>query len=30
MGDEQVRRLAVLGADHRIVGIVALGDLATR
>ena len=30
MGDEQVRRLAVLGADRRIVGIVALGDLATR
>ena len=30
MGDAQVRRLAVLDADHQIVGIVALGDLATR
>ena len=30
MGDEQVRRLAVFDADRRIVGIVALGDLATR
>jgi CBS domain-containing protein len=30
MGDEQVRRLAVLGPDREIVGIVALGDLATR
>lgn len=30
MGDAQVRRLAVLDAEHRIVGIVALGDLATR
>lgn len=30
MGDAQVRRLAVLGADRQIVGIVALGDLATR
>lgn len=30
MGDEQVRRLAVLNAAHEIVGIVALGDLATR
>jgi len=30
MGDAQVRRLAVLGADHKIAGIVALGDLATR
>jgi CBS domain-containing protein len=30
MGDAQVRRLAVLDSDRRIVGIVALGDLATR
>ncbi|HEX2540675.1 MAG TPA: CBS domain-containing protein [Caldimonas sp.] len=30
MGDEQVRRLAVLDAGNEIVGIVALGDLATR
>ena len=30
MGEEQVRRLAVLDAGNEIVGIVALGDLATR
>ncbi len=30
MGDAQVRRIAVLDAEHRIVGIVALADLATR
>jgi CBS domain-containing protein len=30
MGTEQVRRLAVLDAARQIVGIVALGDLATR
>ncbi|NUZ04314.1 CBS domain-containing protein [Piscinibacter koreensis] len=30
MGDEQVRRLPVLSASREIVGIVALGDLATR
>jgi len=30
MGDAQLRRLAVLDAEHRIVGIVALADLATR
>ncbi len=30
MGEQQVRRLAVLDAAHEIVGIVALGDLATR
>ena len=30
MGDEQVRRLPVLNAAKEIVGIVALGDLATR
>lgn len=30
MGDAQVRRLAVFDADRRIVGIVALGDMATR
>ena len=29
-GDEQVRRLAVLDANDEIVGIVALGDIATR
>ena len=30
MGRSQVRRLAVLDANDEIVGIVALGDLATR
>ncbi|MDQ6680347.1 MAG: CBS domain-containing protein [Pseudomonadota bacterium] len=30
MGDDQVRRLTVLNAAREIVGIVALGDLATR
>lgn len=30
MGDAQVRRLAVLDADRQVVGIVALGDLATK
>ena len=30
MGAQQVRRLAVLSVEHEIVGIVALGDLATR
>jgi CBS domain-containing protein len=30
MGDAQIRRLAVLGEDRKIAGIVALGDLATR
>ncbi len=30
MGEQQVRRLAVLDARHEIVGIVALGDFATR
>jgi len=30
MGDLQVRRLPVLDADDEIVGIVALGDIATR
>ncbi len=30
MGDAQVRRLAVFDADRRIVGIVALADMATR
>ncbi len=30
MGDAQVRRLAVVDPDGRIIGIVALGDLATR
>ena len=30
MGDAQVRRLPVLGANNEVVGVVALGDLATR
>ena len=30
MGEQQVRRLAVLDAKREIVGIVALGDIATR
>ena len=30
MGNEQVRRLAVFDASRQIVGIVALGDIATR
>ena len=30
MGDEPVRRLAVLNEAREVVGIVALGDLATR
>ena len=30
MGEWQVRRLAVLDAGNEVVGIVALGDLATR
>jgi len=30
MGGQQVRRLPVLDASRRIVGIVALGDIATR
>jgi CBS domain-containing protein len=30
MGQEQVRRLPVIDADQRLVGIVSLGDLATR
>jgi CBS domain-containing protein len=30
MGDAQVRRLPVLDANNEIVGVVALGDLATR
>ena len=28
MGEKQIRRLPVLNADKRLVGIVALGDLA--
>jgi CBS domain-containing protein len=28
MHDKQVRRLVVLDSDHRLVGIVSLGDLA--
>ncbi len=30
MGDAQVRRLAVFDHNRKIVGIVALGDMATR
>jgi len=30
MGDDQIRRLPVLNAQREIVGIVSLGDLATR
>ena len=30
MQDKQIRRLAVLNSDKRLVGIVSLGDLAVR
>ena len=30
MGDRQLRRLPVVDVDHRLVGIVSLGDMATR
>jgi CBS domain-containing protein len=30
MGEMQIRRLPVLGGDKTVVGIVSLGDLATR
>jgi CBS domain-containing protein len=30
MGEAQVRRLAVLSDDRKIVGVVSLGDVATR
>lgn len=30
MGDKQVRRLPVVDTDHKLVGIVSLGDLAVR
>lgn len=30
MGDKQIRRLPVVDTDRRLVGIVSLGDLATR
>jgi CBS domain-containing protein len=30
MGDLQVRRLPVLNRDKRLIGIIALGDLATK
>ena len=30
MADVQIRRLPVVDADHQVVGIVSLGDLATR
>jgi CBS domain-containing protein len=29
MKDRQIRRLMVIGADNRLVGIVSLGDVAT-
>ena len=30
MSDVQIRRLPVVDSDHQVVGIVSLGDLATR
>ena len=30
MSDIQIRRMPVVDADHQVVGIVSLGDLATR
>ena len=30
MADVQIRRLPVVDSDHQVVGIVSLGDLATR
>lgn len=30
MGDEQIRRIPVVNRDKELIGIVALGDLATR
>lgn len=30
MGDEQIRRIPVVSRDKELIGIVALGDLATR
>ncbi|HLL11161.1 MAG TPA: CBS domain-containing protein [Rubrivivax sp.] len=30
MGEKQLRRLPVIDADRKLVGIVSLGDLATR
>ncbi len=30
MGDAQIRRMPVINRDHQLVGMVALGDLATR
>lgn len=30
MGDKQLRRMPVVDADHKLVGIVSLGDLAVR
>ena len=30
MGDEQIRRMPVIDAKNNLVGIVSLGDLATR
>jgi len=30
MADAQVRRLAVMSRDKRLVGILSLGDIATR
>jgi CBS-domain-containing membrane protein len=30
MGDVQIRRVPVLDEEHRVIGIVSLGDFATR
>ena len=30
MGEQQIRRLPVVNSDKRLVGIISLGDLATR
>jgi CBS domain-containing protein len=30
MGDQQVRRLPVLDAQHKLVGVVSLGDASQR
>jgi CBS-domain-containing membrane protein len=30
MGEQQIRRIPVLNRDKRLIGILSLGDLATR
>ena len=30
MGEKQIRRLPVMSRDKRLVGVVAMGDLATK